>query len=248
MPVQYENAPITEALIDIRIDAPAAATLDVLEALYEEVRQHYPVKRRTFQIQGQFSGGDQVGAAAKQSVVGFSLESEDRRQIFQARFDGFTFSRLRPYGNWSELRDEAKRLWRLYYSAVKPERITRVAVRYVNRIDIPAQTFDFKDYFRTAPEVSSALSQDLSDFFMRLQFPQPDFGGLLTLTQAVAPVSHTEMNSVILDLDVFKAGAAMTSDDEAWELLETLRSRKNEYFEGSITDKTRALFGWRKEY
>ncbi len=40
----------------------------------------------------------------------------------------------------------------------------------------------------------------------------------------------------------------MQSDDEVWALLEALRNRKNEFFEGCITDKTRELFGLRKEY
>jgi len=44
---------------------------------------------------------------------------------------------------------------------------------------------------------------------------------------------------VILDLDVFKGEADMVSDEDVWGLLETLRNRKNEFFEGCITDKTR---------
>ena len=56
------------------------------------------------------------------------------------------------------------------------------------------------------------------------------------------------MNSVILDLDVFKDGVEVVSDDELWALLETLRNRKNEFFEGCITDRARELFGPRKEY
>ena len=83
---------------------------------------------------------------------------------------------------------------------------------------------------------------------MQLQFPQVDLGGFLILTQAAVPPPSPDMNSVILDLDVFKDGVEIVSDDEVWGLLETLRNRKNEFFEGSLTDKARALFGARKEY
>jgi uncharacterized protein (TIGR04255 family) len=55
------------------------------------------------------------------------------------------------------------------------------------------------------------------------------------------------MHSVVFDLDVHKEGAT-ESDNEVWELLETLRNRKNQFFEACLTDKTRDLFGKRTEY
>jgi uncharacterized protein (TIGR04255 family) len=195
-------------------------------------------------VQGQFSAGDEIGASATQTEMGFAFSSGDGKQILQARRDGFTFSRLRPYGSWPELRDEAHRLWHVYREAVNPEKITRVAVRYINQIDIPLAATDYKEYFRTIPEVSPDLPQGLSGFLMQLQFPQTDFWGMLVLTQATLPYAT---NSVILDLDVFKV-TTMVSDEDLWGMIETLRDRKNEFFEGCITERTRALFGRREEY
>ena len=248
MAIQYENAPITEALIDIRVELPSDVTLKTLEALHGQVKDRYPGKSKRVYVQGQFSTGEEIGAAAKQTVMGFLLSSADARQIVQVRLDGFTFSRLRPYGNWSELRGEGRRLWEIYRGGVSPRKIARVAVRYINQINIPIRAIDYKDYFRTTPEVSPVLPQDLSGFFMQLQFPQADFGGLLILTQTAVPPASPDMNSVILDLDVFKDGVEMLSDDELWALLETLRDRKNEFFEGCLTDKARELFGRSREY
>lgn len=128
----------------------------------------------------------------------------------------------------------------------QPEKITRVAVRYVNQIDIPLSEIEYKDYFKTTPEVSPALPQGLSGFFMQLHFPQPDFGGLLVLTETAVPPPTLGTNSVVLDLDVFKEVDTLT-DEEVWPLLEKLRERKNEFFEGCITDRTRFLFGERQE-
>jgi len=246
--VQYERAPITEALIDIRVESASGPALSALESLHEEIRSQYPVKSKRVYVQGQLSAGEEVGGAATQKLMGFSFSSSDGSQIFQARMDGFTFSRLRPYGNWNELRDEARRLWRVYRTCAKAARISRVAVRYINQIDIPVPQIDYKEYFRTSPEVSPDLPQGLSGFFMQLQFPQEDIGGILVLTQTAVPPPVPSMTSVILDLDVLKENVKFRSDEEVWILLETLRDRKNKFFEGCITDKTRRLFGARKEY
>ena len=133
MAFHYENAPITEALIDIRVELPASLTgLQVLESVHDHVKIRYPGEKKRIYLQGQFSAGDEVGASASQTLMGFSFSSDDGKQIFQARRDGFTFSRLRPYGSWPELRDEARRLWDIYGEMVSPEKITRVAVRYIN--------------------------------------------------------------------------------------------------------------------
>ena len=248
MAIQYERAPITEALIDIRIEIPDGVTLAALEGLHDHVQKIYPGKAKHGSVRGQFSVGEEVAASATQKDMGFVFRSADGTQIFQARLDGFTFSRLRPYGNWMGLRDEARRLWEIYRGAVPSPKIKRVAVRYINQVDIPSTSVDYKDYFRTTPEVSPDLPQGLSGFFMELHLPQIDFGGMLVLRQASVPPPTPNLTSVILDLDVFRESTEAISEDEVWELLEKLRKRKNDFFEGSITDRARELFGKRREY
>ena len=242
MGIQYEHAPITEALIDVRIESSSSLTLRDLEGLHAQIREYYPKRKSRYHVEGQFSAGAQVGALAKQTQIGFVFVSSDELQLFQARIDGFTFSRLRPYGNWNELRTEARRLWGLYRKAIGDAKIIRTAVRYINQIDIPQSSIDYKDYFRTTPEVSPDLPQGLSGFLMQLQFPLLEVAGTLILTQMAVPPLQPQTSSVILDIDAFKDGV-LDSDGDAWALLEKLRDCKNQFFFGSITDKTRGLFG-----
>jgi uncharacterized protein (TIGR04255 family) len=248
MAVQYEHAPITEALIDIRVENPPSVTLPVLESLQGQVANDYPGKQKRMFLVGEISAGDAVGASASQTQTGFAFLSSDSKQIFQARTDGFTFSRLRPYVTWIQLRDEAERLWMIYRKAARPIRVSRVAVRFINQIDIPKAQVDYKDYFRTTPEISSDLPQGLSGFFMELHFPQPEFSGMLVLRQAAVAPMTPDTTSVVLDLDVFKEISGVISEADIWTLLEELRVRKNQFFEGSLTEEARKLFGKRTEY
>jgi uncharacterized protein (TIGR04255 family) len=248
MAIQYEHAPITEALIDIRVENPPSVTLAVLEGLHEQVADNYPKKQKRMVVVGEISAGDAVGASASQIQIGFAFSSSDSKQVFQARTDGFTFSRLRPYINWTQLRDEAENLWGIYRQSTEPIRVSRVAVRFINQIDIPAEQVDYKEYFRTTPEVSPELPQGISGFFMELHFPQPEFAGMLVLRQAAVTPLMPDTTSVILDLDVFKEISGIINDGEIWRLLEELRARKNQFFEGSLTEEAKKLFGERKEY
>lgn len=241
---RYANAPVTEGLIDIRVELPPEVTLESLDAVCHAVAVEYPLREeRTLsvvELRGEPS--------ARQTKLGYLLRSADGKQVFQARLDGFTFSRLRPYENWAALRDEAKKLWGVYKEEARPNRVTRVAVRYINQIDMPLPIRDFKDYLTTVPEVSPALPQALSGFLMQLQIPQPERDTVLVLTEALAPPSKPDTASVILDIDLFRERADYTSDEDVWDLLETFRERKNEVFEGCITAEARSLFGPVTEY
>lgn len=248
MRLAYEHAPVTEALIDIRIQALAPHMISAIETIHERIRDSYPEKVQRFKGEFTFTLGDESNAAARRTPEGFIFRSGDGKQVFQARLDGFALSRLRPYTNWDKLQEEAERLWVLYRGIVGALETIRVAVRYINQIDIPVAEIDYKDYFRTTPEISPLLPQGLSDFFMRLSIPQPQFGGTVILTQASTAPPDTKTTSVILDIDVFSDQVNFHDDREIWRVLETLRECKNQFFEGSLTEKAKALFGEKAAY
>ena len=237
----YTGTPITEALIDLGVESLSEMTLSILRGLQRSVESDYPVCGEIFAVEGQIQAGSSVSAIASQTSIGYRFSSGDGKQIFQARLDGFTFSRLAPYDKWEPFRDEARRLWELYRAVANPKSVNRVAVRYINRLNLPLPLSDFKDYLRTVPEVSPDLPQSLSDYFMQLHIPQEDLEGMLLLNEAIIPPPADNVVSVLLDIDLFCNVNFSGNEDTHWNLLEKLRVRKNEVFEACITDKTRRL-------
>ncbi len=237
----YSKAPLTEAVLDIRVELPGEITLQELRDVQVGEEESYPRREESIIVVGQMSMGTQVGASAKQTPNGYRFVSQDNRQIFQARFDGFTFNRLAPYETWESFRDEARRLWEVYRPIAKPKNITRLALRYINRLDLPLPLRDFKDYLRTIPEISPNMSQGLSGYFMQLQLPQPDLEAMLRLNQTLIPPPGPNLVSVVLDFDLFCKDNVPSEDQDIWKRFELLRTRKNEVFEACITNKTRRL-------
>jgi uncharacterized protein (TIGR04255 family) len=192
------------------------------------------------QLRGQFEG-EILTATAKQDQMGYAFVGDDGKHVVQFRVNGFTFSRLAPYQTWERLRNEAKTLWKSYRQIVGTLPVVRVGLRYVNQLDLPMPMRDFRDFIRLYPEVSADLSQQLAGFFLQVQIPQEDLGVMLILNEAMVPPSGPDVASVVLDIDVFKQGLKLESDDEVWSVLEALRLRKNLIFEGCITNNTREL-------
>jgi uncharacterized protein (TIGR04255 family) len=240
-PTHYSKAPLTEAVLDIRVELPSEIALQDLSGVQIGEEERYPQQEDNVIVVGQMSMGRQVGASAQQTHNGYRFVSQDNRQIFQARLDGFTFSRLSPYETWESFRNEARRLWEVYRLIAKPKNIKRIALRYINRLDLPLPIKDFKDYLRTIPEISPDMAQGLSGYFMQLQLPQPDLEAMLHLNQTLIPPPGPNLVSVVLDFDLFCKDNVPSEDKDIWKQFETLRKRKNEVFEACITNKTRRI-------
>jgi uncharacterized protein (TIGR04255 family) len=238
----YDKAPIKEAIVDIQIENSPALTLASFEKEKISAPQGYAERQPLImgEVRGQVEGGI-LTATAKQDQMGYAFVGGEGKHIAQFRVNGFTFSRLAPYQTWIQLRDEAKTLWNAYRRIVGTLPIVRVGLRYVNQLDLPISLRDFRDFIRSYPEISSDLTQQLAGFFMQVQIPQEDLGAMLILNEAMVPPSGPNVVSVVLDIDVFKQGLELESDDDVWNMLEELRLRKNLIFEGCITNNTREL-------
>ena len=130
----YLHAPITEALIDIKVELAPEVRFEDLQALRQHFASDYPSEDTRSVAEALVQFGPAVQASAKQTRLGLGFWNISNNQVVQVRLDGYTFSRLEPYEDFERLRDEARRLWNIYRDVVRPRRVTRVAVRYINQI------------------------------------------------------------------------------------------------------------------
>ncbi len=237
----YSRAPITEAIIDLRVTLPDGFSVDDLANIHSHITDRFPTREPIHTASLMFQSGPSIKIDANQEHHGFLFRSEDGLRILQAKLSGFTFNRLAPYNTWEEFSASARQLWEVYKDVCKPSSVTRAAVRFINRLNLPGPTLDFKEYLRTVPEVAPDLPQGLSSFFMQLQIPQDDLNCMLIINEAFTPPTSPELVSVILDFDLFREHVWQSDDEAIWRFLEELRQRKNLAFEASITDKTRRL-------
>ncbi|MCR4290928.1 MAG: TIGR04255 family protein [Candidatus Scalindua sp.] len=237
-----KNAPITEALIDIRVKLSSDFDINNLSSIYESIKDQYPEKQERVKSKVKIEPQAEEKVKAPTFIIdGYGYVSSDKKQIMQARLDGFTFSRLHPYIKWEELRVEAYRLWQLYRDITSPESITRVAVRYINNLKIPMPIRDFSDYLTAPPTVPEGLPQGVSSFLTRTVIHEPSFGANAIITQALEQVV-TDIASVILDIDVFKLESKGIVEKDVWEIIEKLRHFKNKVFFSSITDDLKEMY------
>jgi uncharacterized protein (TIGR04255 family) len=244
-PTRFPNAPITEALLDIRVNLPGEVDLTQLATIQDLIKDQYPSRneRMFWQSNFQIAQRDLKISPPTGGPVGYAFTSRDGKQIVQVRKDGFSFSRLKPYEDWISLREEAKRLWQCYIQIASPTNITRLALRYINRIELPLPMRDFKDYILTVPEIAPNLPQGLADFFMQLIIPIPTMNAIAIVTETVdVPQNLSSVLPLIFDIDVFREAVFDLNSAEVWDTFEQLRELKNDIFFQSITERTKELF------
>ena len=134
-------------------------------------------------------------------------------------------------------------MWNVFTEHIHPGPIRRIALRYINRLELPLPFNDFKDYLRTAPEVSADAPQKLTEYFMRLVIPDDCSPSVAIVTEIMDPVTSSDQKNLhmTLDIDVFQL-VPETGDQRIWEIVSTLREYKDRIFFATITSKLKGLY------
>ena len=244
-----DNAPITEAIIDLRVKLPSEFQVKEFSRLRDVLRDRYP----DFQERRLITGGFEIQAGKRvmqaledKGIDGYVLTSTDRKQVAQFRKEGFTFSRLKPYTDWEGVLAEAKSVWKVYEAEASPELVTRIAVRYINHLSVPLSLptpIDaFARYLTAPPNTPGTLRQVVSHFLARVVVHDIELGTTANITQALQKSPQPDQVTIILDIDVFEQKETGFDEGDIWARFEQLRDVKNRVFFDSITEETARLY------
>ncbi|HUY81497.1 MAG TPA: TIGR04255 family protein [Acidobacteriaceae bacterium] len=236
------NAPIVEALIDFRVLPQAQIAVDELGSMNAEVGMEYSKREQinVFSTRLDFNEGRSPQAVAAHSKVGWLYKSQT--QVAQFRLDGFTFSRLVPYTTWEGVFEEAMRLWKIYVQKAQPVQISRMAVRYINRMKLQGPA-TLNSYLTAPPELPEPSPQSIRDFLCRILVTDSKRSASAAVIQALEPQFEPSSISLLLDIDAYLDRLTLDpSDPSIPEKFESLRQLKNEIFFACITERTAEIY------
>ena len=247
LPRNLANPPITEALIDIR----SPIRTDISAATFANVRSRlsarFPKVDEQHAFQAQFEVRDaQPRTQSKQlGFHGLHFKTSDGLTIAQFRRDGFTVNRLRPYFGWQTLFETAMELFPLYVEATRIERIGRIAVRYINHLNLPISSGSpLADNLTAVPPTPPGLPATLSAFLSRISLFDAEHTLQANFTQSLESVAGTDYPKVLLDIDAFAdiTETASLADVQLAEELNNLRELKNRIFFAALTERAVEFF------
>ncbi len=151
------------------------------------------------------------------------------------RRDGIGYSIIREYTEWADIKAAAQGIWDVYRERAGERDVGRVAVRYINVLDLPPWT-DLNTYLTAAPQVPEGLPQTLTYFLERIVVPFNE-GISAIIIQTMEQVVQLATR-VILDIDVNAQRSFGSGSADLWFFLDRLREVKNAVFFSSVTERT----------
>jgi uncharacterized protein (TIGR04255 family) len=237
------RAPIVEALIDVRVIPREGITPEEFQRLGESLKAVYPTGSPIQSIEARI-GVDRGTVLPPQQVatnVGWLVQTAERTAVAQFRLDGFTFNKLEPYTRWEEVFEEADRLWRSYVEISRPVEVTRMAVRYINRLRLPSST-ELREFLEAPPVLPLPIPQTVREFLTRVVVYDAARDASAIITQALESALDPTFLPVLLDIDAFREAPVAPDDASMPQIFEQLRRLKNEVFFASITEKTVEMY------
>jgi uncharacterized protein (TIGR04255 family) len=242
----YDHAPITEAIIELSCTTAADVSLESLTSVVDH--ELYTLNRPAILMSGRIEvSPDGIKGDTSGEQIGYVFRRSDGLRVIQSRLNGFAYSALAPYDKWETFSSEAFEHWQAYKGLARPSAISRIGVRFINRINIPKESIEIKDYLRTAVDVSPYLPQVTDRYFLQVVVPLLNFDASATITSTVVAPESPESTSLILDIDTWRQldisfdEGDSEGDERIRETLSDLRNAKNLVFEACITDATRGL-------
>ncbi len=237
----YNRPPITEAVIAINFEKPAPR--EKVEKAGGRLKRFYANQDAEEHAEFLLQGGSKPLPTPEFKWGGLRLSSDDRADVALLRSTVLVCSRLAPYNGWEGFQHRAIRDWKIWRKAVGRLKISRIGVRFINRIDIPAQDSPIRieDFLRISMNMPQFQWKPIEAYTIQVQRPLQD-GLKLILNSGSVRSPLLEHLSFLLDIDVCRDANLPQTDKDVWSLVSEMRDVKNAIFEASITDAARELF------
>ncbi len=230
------RAPITEAILDIQALLPPDVGLHELQEFQRGAGQRFTERNERTALDALIEFGPHGAKLVSPAVGpdGYLFRCQSEPLVAQARLNGFTLSRLPPYHAGDQFEAEARELWEHYVSIARPLKVTRLAIRNINRIEVDPGV-ELEKYVLTGPSIARALPQSMIGFLMRIVFPDAT-GAVAILTETFGnPNPNLTTMPLIFDVDAFREVELSPDDKQIWNILTELRRLKNRVFFNSLT-------------
>ena len=236
-----KNAPIVEAVIDIRVLREPTVSPDTFAGVGSSIGQKYSQIASIHSFEARF--GIEIGKildpAQRRADLGWRYQAGT--EVVQFRADGFTFSKLEPYTTWGEVFGEAFRLWQIYVNLASPKQLSRVAVRYLNRMRVTGNR-NINDFLAAPPVLPPPTPSVIKDFLTRVHVADEARNSAAVIVQALEPQFDPNVVSLLLDIDAYHEGVLSPDEPDLPGIFQQLRELKNEIFYAAITEKAAEMY------
>lgn len=241
----YRNPPVVEALCEIYF-ADSSWDDTVPGAFYERVRSEFPKKQRREIQEAKITMGPDTSSAGVQRLPPWmQFLTEDGSLMIQVAENLVVVNQLLPYRHFEKWEQIIYTALNVYNEVALPKKISRIGLRYINRIEIPETITSMEEYFTIYPQLPQSLGDTHGTFLVRVEIPQAELGHtvLITFGTSVPPQPVEGKQTFMLDLYDRNSRPLEPNEAELKKEVQIAHDNVVMAFEDSITNKLREVLG-----
>lgn len=240
---KYPNPPLREAMLVIQMTFGSGNGMEAARLFSETLKGEYPDRKPVYAegtVEDSIDG--RPNPLLPHQPIRYVCREPDNKSVVQVGATEFDFSCLPPYPGFETFLGESRRIWERFRETSPEVTIDRLALRYLNVIELPNPVGEISDWLTVGPTIPSAFPQTVAGLYLQLELPFPDRLTRLLVTEAMGEVTSESVQTVLLELDLMREDSVPQSDEEMWAYFGSLREIKNVVFEACLTPRTRELF------
>ena len=238
---KYAKPPIVEAVCEFRLTPETRWDLTVPGLLYERLKGSFPQKEQRMIPEVELIQGPEGLQQQIRTSERIMLFTKDKKMLVQVGPRLLAINVLKPYPHWEGFKLRIEMAWQSLQAAIEVQGLERIGLRYINHIELPAQSVELAEYFEFYLSVGQRLPQQMVSFLAGAEFSYADDRDHCRVQLTPIPGSGGK-SLFMLDIDYFLARARAVEVVDALAWVEEAHDRVKEVFEGCITDKLRAMF------
>jgi uncharacterized protein (TIGR04255 family) len=238
----YKNAPLTEAVCEVRFSADSQWDLAMPGLLYEQLRNDFPIRKPMHLLQAQIGQTAQGLQQALRAIEFLEFSNDSASSLVRVGPNILSIHNHGVYPGWTKFCPLIEGTLQTYVKVAAPKEIERIGLRFVNKIHVPSEVIDLEEYFNFFPHIGKDLPQVLGPYMMGVEFPYDEGATVLRLELAAEATENPKTNASRLDLDYFSSRPGSVTLSNVGQWLKTAHERIEDAFEACVTEKLRALF------
>jgi uncharacterized protein (TIGR04255 family) len=168
-------------------------------------------------------------------ISAFRFATDDGKRFVQLSKTNFVYQSNEQYPGWESFRAKLIDLWNLCAPKVKPALVTKIGLRYINRIAKSETQLSVSDWLQPTADIPEALVASKEHFMGRIETsPQPSHLRLITVA-AEQPGPDWPLGSIIMDIDRISADQFEPVTSEVVEKLDFLHEDVWKSFSSAAT-------------
>jgi uncharacterized protein (TIGR04255 family) len=234
---QYRNPPIVEAVCEFTFTSSTSG---------QQFDLTLPGRLKMHPLMAEYSGEPRaqiiqiVANNAPALAIRAQLPTAEGSRLVSIGPNTLALSVLRPYDGWENFKLRIERALDAFFEAISQFAVTRIGVKYVNRIVVPKASANPAAYLTGLPAEDKISDTRLANFTQSNEFIRTD-GIKVIVTQATLQPGAPNTTEYLLDIDTIW-DQALGNRTEIIAMVERLQDIEGAAFEALITDEARSLF------